>query len=311
MQIKYKFYIGRQRIQGSVVKVLSWCLFLGLLGSYSHAAEGNYPSLRDSIDPQFQAAFEKALDKQFGQDIRDLVKAEKIGIVLADITDPHKPKVAQINGDNMMYAASLPKIAIVLGVFVEMERGSIKMNDETKQLLIATVRKSSNKAATELLNRVGIENLAEILQSDRYRLYDPQYGGGLWVGRDYGGGPVWQRDPINNLSHGASAMQAARFYYLAATGRLVDPQYQDALVEVFSNPGISHKFVKGLKEADPEAKVYRKSGTWKQFHADSGVITEKDREYILVALVEDEEGGEGLVELISVVEEFLDSREGQ
>ena len=311
MQIKTKYHIDWQPIRGFVIKALLLCAVLGLPGAAGYAADESYPSLRDSIDPQFQAAFEKALDKQFGQVIRDLVKAKKVGMVLADITDPHKPKVAQVNGDNMMYAASLPKIAIVLGVFVEIERGKMKLDEETKQLLIATVRKSSNKAATELLNRVGIENLAEILQSDRYRLYDPQYGGGLWVGRDYGGGPVWKRDPINNLSHGASAMQAARFYYLATTGRLVAPRYQEALVEVFSDPGISHKFVKGLKEADPEAKVHRKSGTWKQFHADSGVITEKDREYILVALVEHEKGGEGLIELISVVEEFLDSRVGQ
>ncbi|UCD79593.1 MAG: serine hydrolase [Desulfobacterales bacterium] len=311
MQFNLKYNIDRQPTQRYAVKVLLWCLTAGLLCSAGYAAEGNYPALRDSIDPQFQAAFEKALDKHFGQDIRDLAKAGKVGIVLADITDPYKPKVAEVNGDITMYAASLPKIAIVLGVFVEMERGNIKMNDETRKLLIATVRKSSNKAATKLLNRIGIENLAEILQSDRYRLYDPKYGGGLWVGRDYGGGPVWKRDPINNISHGASAMQAARFYYMGATGRLVAPQYQDDLVEVFSKPGITHKFVKGLKEAEPEAEVYRKSGTWKQFHADSGIITEKDREYILVGLVEHEEGGEGLVELISVVEEFLDSSEGR
>jgi beta-lactamase class A len=158
--------------------------------------------LRNSIDPDFQAAFEQTLEKQFGEGIWDLVKAKKVGIVLADITDTKKPKVAEVNGDVMLYAASLPKIAIVLGVFVEMERGNLKMDDETRQLLITTVRKSSNKAATELLERVGIENLAEILQSDRYRLYDPDNGGGLWVGRDYGGGPVWKRDPVNNISMG-------------------------------------------------------------------------------------------------------------
>ena len=218
MQIKTKYIIDRQPIQGFVIKALLLCVVLGLLAAAGNAADKSYPSLRDNIDPQFQAVFKKALDKQFGQVMRDLVKAKKVGIVLADITDCHKPKVAQVNGDNMMYAASLPKIAIVLGFFLEMERGKLKLDEETKQLLIATVRKSSNKADTELLNRVGIENLAQILQSDRYRLYDPQYGGGLWVGRDYSGGPVWKRDPISNLSHGASAIQAARFYYLGATG---------------------------------------------------------------------------------------------
>jgi hypothetical protein len=64
------------------------------------------------------------------------------------------------------------------------------------------------------------------------------------------------------------------------------PQYQDDLAEIFSKPGITHKFVKGLKEKNPEAEVYRKSGSWRKFHADSGVITEEDREYIIVSLVE-------------------------
>ena len=181
----------------------------------------DYPKLRESIDPKLQAAFEEALDREFGRDFWNLAKAKKVGIVIADITDPHKPRVAEVNGDVMLYAASLPKIAIILGAFVQMERGKMTMDEKTRALLNITVRKSSNKAATELLNQVGIENLAEILQSDRYRFYDPKYGGGLWVGRDYGGGKVWKRDPINGISHGASAMQAARFYYMGATGRLV------------------------------------------------------------------------------------------
>jgi len=300
----------RQLTSRSIAKRLSvWLLififFPGLMMVY--ASEKSYPALRDSIDPKLQKAFEKTLDQKFGKEFWDLVKDKKVGIVIADITDPHKPRVAEVNGDVMVYAASMPKIAIILGAFVQMERGKMKLDAETKQLMIATVRKSSNKAATELLNRVGIENLAEILQSDRYRFYDPQYGGGLWVGRDYGGGKAWKRDPINNISHGASAMQAARFYYMAATGRLVAPEYLEDLVEVFSKPGINHKFVKGMKGKKPEAEVFRKSGSWRKFHADSGVITQKDNEYIIVALVEHTQGGEGLTELIVAVDELMDN----
>ena len=310
MKIKNRKLFKRQRISKSMAKRLSgWLLifvfFPGLMLVY--ASEKNYPALRDSMDPKLQKAFEKTLDQKFGKEFWDLVKARKVGIVIADITDPHKPRVAAVNGDVMVYAASLPKIAIVLGVFVQIERGKMKLDDKTKQLLTATVRKSSNKAATELLNQVGIENLAEILQSDRYRLYDPQYGGGLWVGRDYGGSKAWKRDPINNISHGASAMQAARFYYMGATGRLVAPEYQDDFVAVFSKPGINHKFVKGMKAKKPEAEVFRKSGSWRKFHADSGVITQKDNEYVIVALVEHPQGGEGLTELIVAVDELMDS----
>lgn len=287
-----------------VVLILIFLFLSGLI--HVNASSKSYPPLRESIDPKLQAAFEKTLDHKFGKEFWDLVKARKVGIVLADITDPHKPRVAEVNGDVMVYAASLPKIAIVLGAFVQIERGKMKMDAETKQLLTVTVRKSSNKAATELLNRVGIENLAEILQSERYRFYDRRYGGGLWVGRDYSGGKVWKRDPINGISHGASAMQAARFYYMGATGRLVAPEYEDDLVAVFSKPAISHKFVKGMKAKKPEAEVYRKSGTWRTYHADSGVITQNDKEYIIVALVQHKEGGKGLTELIEAVDELMD-----
>ena len=102
-------------------------------------------------------------------------------------------------------------------------------------------------------------------------------------------------------------MQAARFYYMGATGRLVAPQYQKDLEEVFSKPGITHKFVKGMKQKNAEAEIFRKSGSWRQFHADSGVITQKDKEYIIVALVEHQQGGEGLVELIVAIDNLMDT----
>jgi len=94
---------------------------------------------------------------------------------------------------------------------------------------------------------------------------------------------------------------------MAGTGRLVAPQYQKDLEEVFSKPGITHKFVKGMKQKKPEADIYRKSGSWRNFHADSGIMTLKDKEYIIVALVEHPQGGEGLVELIVAVDDLMDT----
>ena len=66
-----------------------------------------------------------------------------------------------------------------------------------------------------------------------------------------------------------------------------------------------------MKQKKPGADIYRKSGSWRQFHADSGVITQKDKEYIIVALVEHPQGGKGLVELIVAVEDLLDQMHGQ
>lgn len=271
----------------------------------SETPQAGYPSLWESFDPKLQAAIETRFRQEARPQFWQLVKAKKAGIVVVDITDDKQPKVAGYNPDVMLYAASLPKIAIALGAFVKIEQGRMALDQETKNLLTSMIRKSSNKAATAVLAKVGIEDLADILQSDRYRLYDPQHNGGLWVGRDYSGGPVWKTDPLHGISHGATAMQTARFYYLAVTGRLVKEEYRAELREVFSDPAIAHKFVKGLKLANPDAEVYRKSGTWKSFHADSGVVVTDKYRYILVALAEHPDAGEGMVNLVQIVDDVV------
>ena len=266
-----------------------------------------YPSLWESFDENFNQALDAALTKEFQDEYIQAVENKKAACVVVDITDLQKPKVAGVNPDVMLYAASMPKIAILLGAFVKIESGEIPLNDETRGEMTRMIRKSSNKDATAVLNRVGIENLAEILQSEKFRLYDPQHGGGLWVGRDYSGSPVWKRDPLHNLSHGATAMQTARYYYLAATGRLVSEQYFNDFAEILSKPGIQHKFVKGIKKSSPEAEIYRKSGTWKNFHADSGVIDnqEKGYHYIIVALMEHPKGADVIARFAALVDQMM------
>jgi beta-lactamase class A len=267
-----------------------------------------YPSLRENFDQDFQKALETALKDEFRGEYRHAAENKKAAVVVVDITDLRHPKAAGINSDVMLYAASLPKIAILLGAFVQIERGDMPLNAETRAALTRMIRNSSNKDATAVLNRVGIENLAKILQSEKYRLYDPKHNGGLWVGRDYSGGPLWKGDPLNNISHGATAMQAARFYYLAETGRLVSKEHIADFVEIMSRPGIQHKFVKGIKKSKPDAEIYRKSGTWKEFHADSGVISDKENgyRYIIVALVEHPQGNDGLARFAAVVDATMD-----
>ena len=268
-----------------------------------------YPSLRDNFDQDFHHALETALKKEFHGKYMRAIENKKAAFVVVDMTSPQHPKVAGINPDVMLYAASLPKIAILLGAFVKIERGEMLLTDETRAELTRMIRKSSNKDATAILNRVGFVDLAEILQSEKYRLYNPEHNGGLWVGRDYSGGPVWKRDPLHNISHGATAMQVARFYYLAMTGRLISEQYFADFAEIMSNSEIQHKFAKGIKKTNPDADIYRKSGTWKEFHADSGVIVDKERgyQYIIVALMEHSKGADGLVRFAEVVDETISS----
>lgn len=212
-----------------------------------------------------------------------------------------------INPETMLYAASLPKIAILACAFIEIDAGQLQLDDALLEKMTLMIRRSSNTAATQVLQRVGIERVAEILQSERYRFYDPKYGGGLWVGRGYGGGKSWKRDPINGISHGASAMQVARLYYMLLTDRLGSPVAKQHMLDILSDPGINHKFVEGLADENTDAEIFRKSGTWKNFHADSAIVIDKDYQYISVAILEHEDGGEILEKGIGLIDDSVEA----
>jgi beta-lactamase class A len=269
--------------------------------------ERRYPSLRESFDKSLQDGLKASLRRELEPEFLKAIDEKQASVVLVDITNLYQPKVASINGDVMIYAASLPKIAILLGAFVQIERGKMVLDDQTQAALIRMIRNSSNEDASFILNRVGMENLAEILQSDRFRLYDPDYNGGLWVGKDYSDAPVWKGDPLHQISHGATAMQAARFYYLLFTNRLVSPNLTKEMKKILSNPALKHKFVKGLEDR-PGIEMYRKSGTWEDWHADSAVIVHDNYKYILVALSHFPRGGECLSRLSAVVDDMMGRR---
>jgi len=158
-----------------------------------------------------------------------------------------------------------------------------------------------------MLNRVGKRRLLEILQSNEFDLYDLEDGGGLWVGKEYGKSPAYLRDPLHNFSHGATAMQVARFYYLLETGQVVGKELSAEMKSMLSQPGINHKFVKGLS-LYPGVEIFRKSGTWERWHGDSALVEAGDKRYIVVGLIEDTRGGDWLTAMIKPIHELMMSR---
>ena len=124
--------------------------------------------------------------------------------------------------------------------------------------------------------------------------YDPDHNGGLWVGKDYAKAGLWRRDPLHNLSHGATAMQVARFYYLLETDNLVTPEHSQKMKEILRGSEIDHKFVRALHRVNPEAKVARKSGSWSTYHSDSVLVERDGRGYIAVALSNNQRGSRWL-----------------
>jgi beta-lactamase class A len=279
------------------------CVFLFLITSLPAWADGTdaFPSLWDRHDSRLQKQLRTTL---YSLGLDKAVHNKKLSVALVDITNLDEPRVAEVNGDEMVYAASLPKIAILLGAFVEIEEGSMTLDHRTRESLTQMIRVSSNQEATRMLNRVGKERLLGILQSDKFHLYDPEVNGGLWVGKEYGKSAAFKRDPLHNLSHGATAMQVARFYYLLETGRLVGDDLSAEMKSMLGHPGINHKFVKGLADY-PEAKIYRKSGSWRNWHADSALVEAEGHKYIIVGLAEDANGGSWLSRMIKPIHEFM------
>lgn len=215
-----------------------------------------------------------------------LVQRRQLSVALVDLSDSGALRFAGVDDDRMRYAASLPKIAIMLGVFDAIERGKLTYTPALRTELERMIRRSDNRASTRLIQLVGFEPIAAVLQAPQYQLYTPRRNGGLWVGRDYGGGPgLWRRDPMHQISHGATARQVARFLVMMDQGRLVSPTASAEMKRIMGNPEIHHKFVLGL-DARPRSRIFRKSGTWRDWHADAALVERDGHRYVAVALLE-------------------------
>ncbi len=285
---------------------VGYAIFVALL-ALARTASADPAAGRDlgtTLDPGLQRGVEQV--------VRDLgltgeVGAKRLALALVDVTNTDRPRLAMLNGDEMKYAASLPKVAILLGAFAEVEAGRLALDQKHLAAMTNMIRYSSNDDASRVLDWVGVDRLLEMLQSARYRFYDAAGAGGLWVGKGYGSDAAQRRDPIRHLSHGATAFQVARLYYLLASDTLLSPRLNAMMKEVLSNPGIHHKFVKGL-EGRPGVQIYRKSGTWKDFHADSALVEYGNYRYIIVGLAEHPHGGDWLVQLAAPLHDLVVSR---
>ena len=263
-------------------------------GSGSAWAQHAAPvDLRAARDPALQRSLEGVVH-ELGLDTQ--LAQRHLALALVDVTDAQAPRLAMLNGDEMMYAASMPKVGILFGAMAEAESGRFPLDAERMRAMNRMIRVSSNEDATRVLKWVGERRLLDLLQSERFRLYDAQGAGGLWVGKGYGAEAAFRRDPLHNLSHGATAFQVARLYTQLASGTLFQPRFNAVMLDILSNPGIHHKFVRALKDV-PGVRIFRKSGTWKNFHADSALVESNGRRYVMVAIAEHPQGGDWLVRL--------------
>lgn len=234
-------------------------------------------------DAGLQAALEELLRRPPYQ---RLVGRGQLSVAVADLSRPGVIRYAGVDDDHMRYAASLPKIAIMLGVFDQIEKGGLEYDLDVRTKLERMIRRSDNRTSSQLIELVGFEAIAAALTDPRHELYDPDRQGGLWVGKDYGGSVGrWKRDPMHQISHGATARQVARFYVMLDRGELVSPWASQEMARILSKPEIKHKFIRGLSTFDL-TRVLRKSGTWREWHADSALVEREGRRYVAVALMQ-------------------------
>ena len=235
-----------------------------------------------------------------------LASQKKMCIGLVDLRDSYNVKFARVNGNDMMYAASLPKIAVLLTATESIDQGLLEETDEIKSDMRMMIAKSDNAATTRMIDRVGLDEIAEVMQDPKYDFYDEEKGGGLWVGKRYASTGPRNGDPLKNISHGATATQVCRYYYLLAFGQLVNYERSKQMLAYLGDPMLHHKFVNTLDQVAPRAQVFRKSGSWRNYHSDSALVWGPTwRRYILVALVEDEDGEKIMRELIMEVDKKL------
>ena len=240
-------------------------------------------------DQRLQTRLDQALAEH--NSWMSLIRAGKMSMGLVDLSNPKIPRFARVNGNTMMYGASLPKLMVLLAAFQGFENGTLKDTPEVHRDLIEMIRRSDNHAASQVIGRIGLRKIEALASDRRYRFYDPQNGGGIWLGGTYSSGGENNPEPMTGLSFTATAYQLCRFYYLLAYGRLISPERSRQMLKILAFPDLPGKFVSVLETDVPPGRLYRKSGEVRGFHADSVLVWDKGwRRYILVAMIEDAGG---------------------
>ena len=273
-----------------------------LSGCLPFLPAGQYRSFAETGDEGLQSALERALNEK--PSWRALIEQGKMAVGVMDLSNPATARFASVNGSTMMYAASLPKIAILLAAYQSIEDGLLQETPELHEWLAQMIRRSSNPAASYMIDLIGLKRIGDLLLW--YNFYIPENGGGIWLGARYAQGGERNPEPIKGLSHAATVTQICRFYYMLANGELISPECSRQMLEILSRPALHDKFVSVLEKHVSPDRMFRKSGDWNVSFSDSVLVCDDGwRKYILAALIEDKNGERILRDLVPVMEGLL------
>ncbi|SCY40188.1 beta-lactamase class A [Nonlabens sp. Hel1_33_55] len=288
-------------------------VFLFLAASWNMSAADDAPLVNLSLNNKDVKTFQNTtlqlnLKAQLmaNSNWRKLIQQKRMSVSLVDLNDAENIKYASINGSNMMYAASLPKIAVLYAAMDAIEKGELKDTPKVRDDMWLMISKSNNAASTRMIDRVGFQKIEDVMCDPSNPFYDKDGVGGLWVGKRYAAQGKRNPEPIRGLSHAATTDAVAKFYYQLATGQLINKTRSKEMLDIMENPSLHHKFVNTLDRIAPDARLFRKSGSWKNWHSDSILVWGEDgRKYILVALIEDPNGEQIIRNLVQPAEMAL------
>lgn len=252
----------------------------------------------DDFAVKYDAPLDAALQEELEE--VDAAARKRLGMsaeqAAVGVLDLSRGRLAMIHPDREEYAASVPKIGILLAYFILRPDALANVPKEERHELGLMVKASSNEAAAKFSQMLGLKEIQRVLNENGF--YDAKQGGGIWVGKHYGVSGERYGSPVADNSHAATVRQLIRFYLLMEQGRLVSAEVSKVMREIFKSPEIPHdpiKFVKAL--ADENVQIIRKWGSWEDWLHDSAVVKGEGRHYIIVGLTHHPRGDEYLEEM--------------
>jgi beta-lactamase class A len=287
------------RVLCYVLSVLLFALGCRTAGQHEMRTSQNY-----RLD--FKTAVDRGLQESLVRMDEEIRGSLGIGREQASIgvLDLRRLRLAMIHPDRGEYAASVPKIAILLAYFELNPAAATNLSIEVRHELGLMVKASSNEAAAKFSQQLGLHKIQEVV--NRYGFYDAERGGGIWMGKHYGKSSERYGDPVGDNSHAATVRQLLRFYLLLEQGRLVSEEASDAMRGIFESPEIPHdniKFVKALAGEDVE--IIRKWGSWENWLHDSALVKGDGKHYIIVGLTHHPRGDEYLEAIARAVHPLM------
>lgn len=267
-------------------------------GQVDEDCNAAFPLTRKNV-PLTSALREKLVAAGHGK----ALKRRHLAVSVVDLTPGTRIHYAGINDDTMLYAASLAKIAAVLSVAQGAKESRIKWDAAVTRDAALAIRWSNNEAATRLVKRATLPYIEEVLRRPGYCFFNNDTGG-LWLGRGYGGSREESRDPVQHTVHGANSRQIARFYTMLDKGLLVGPIGNGRILQSMGPPEGHRGFV-GVLEASGARIVARKSGAWRNFHADSALVEHAGARYVVVAMSDLPEGSKAVEDVARVVDQLI------